>query len=101
MITPPSVGGIGCTIALVLEPSFAEVRRYRFIGIVWNVSAALADVIIAAMLVQHLVRLDFRWRCLGRPETVYADHSECSRWAVETQDRGARDGQHDQQDNPP
>ncbi|KAM5537040.1 hypothetical protein V8D89_009369 [Ganoderma adspersum] len=48
------LGGIGCTIALVLEPSFAEVRRYRFMGIIWNVSAALADVIIAATLVWHL-----------------------------------------------
>ncbi|KAM5537024.1 hypothetical protein V8D89_009353 [Ganoderma adspersum] len=48
------LGGIGCTITLVLDPSFADVRRYRFIGIIWNVSAALADVIIAAALVWHL-----------------------------------------------
>ena len=50
------MGGIGATITLAIEPSFAGVRRFRVIGIIWNTAGALADVIIAAALVWHLVR---------------------------------------------
>ncbi|KAM5546149.1 hypothetical protein V8D89_000275 [Ganoderma adspersum] len=48
------LGGIGGTITLTIEPSFAGVRRFRVIGIIWNTAGALADVIIAAALVWHL-----------------------------------------------
>ncbi len=69
LVSASSVGGIGCTVSLVIDPSFSKVRRFRVIGIVWNTSAALVDVIIAAALVWHLV-------CsanLTRTETFYAD----------------------------
>ena len=52
------MGGLGVTIALGMVPQFYEFRRFRVIGIIWLVAAALADVLITGALVWHLVRSD-------------------------------------------
>ncbi|KAM5543728.1 hypothetical protein V8D89_002345 [Ganoderma adspersum] len=48
------VGGIGSTITLAIIPHFFNVKKFRILGIIWLVSAALADVLITTALVWHL-----------------------------------------------
>ncbi|PIL35700.1 hypothetical protein GSI_02430 [Ganoderma sinense ZZ0214-1] len=48
------LGGLGVTIALGMVPQFYEFRKFRVIGIIWLVAAALADMLITAALVWHL-----------------------------------------------
>lgn len=84
----PSVGGIACTIILAIVPTFANVRRFRYMGIISNGSAALADVIITIALVWHLVRS----AKVARPENVYPNNSLCPILIVEAQDRDSGHG---------
>ena len=51
-----SAGGIGCTVTLAIAPHFYDVKEFRILGIIWLAAAALADVLITASLVWHLVR---------------------------------------------
>ncbi|KAM5537022.1 hypothetical protein V8D89_009351 [Ganoderma adspersum] len=54
--TDPTVYGIGVGIRRIfaVKPSFGEVRRFRAVGIIWSVTMAFTDVLIAAALVRYL-----------------------------------------------
>ncbi len=55
-----SVGGIGCTVTLGMVPHLYSANISRILGILWLVAAALADILITATLVWHLVRTTVR-----------------------------------------
>ncbi|KAJ7240434.1 hypothetical protein C8J57DRAFT_1527474 [Mycena rebaudengoi] len=53
-------GGLATTVEVLLYPSFQEFIRFKHVVIVWLAAGCLADAVITAILVYHLVRLSER-----------------------------------------
>ncbi len=49
-------GGLGTSIAVGMIPEFAQFMQFKVIVVVWLAFSAIADVLITASLVWHLVR---------------------------------------------
>lgn len=49
-------GGLGTSIAVGMIPEFTNFQKFKVIVIVWLAFSAVADTLITAALVWHLVR---------------------------------------------